>query len=517
MPHYDHNGSNGGGTGGETPPEEDSLGDEVAALTTRVENLEAAVASLNARMHTHETGGTTNPVTPVTVTYSESTDFFLRTGCGAYKLYVYPRDGTSFANHAAEAASLRTSDRLNVIVLVFNLNDYRGTDTIDSNFITDTVAASFTSIRANNFMCIVRVVYDYVGNGSASDPAPSRVLTHINQLASTFNSNKDVILFYQSGMLGSYGEWFESANHGNDNWPIEDNGGGLKLAMVQRQLEQWTDRPIAIRYPRHLRWFLNDESTVDDATPQPSSPRITGTGNADRLTEHDDSFLANPTNGGTYHFNGEDERGDKAWQIARMAAKNLFISVEQEDFGDQGQGAKDLRESRWSEFEDRRVISFSEDYTAATMDWWATEVNPDTGRTYRQDMDRYAGYRLVLVRGSFPTSVVNTDNYVFSLTWKNVGWTTTHKAFTPKVKFGSQAVVTATADKTSKAVLPGGAEVTITYTVNTPATTGSQALKFEYDDPDSLTDVAYNLRPANVGIYDTGTGLVDLQHSVTVT
>ena len=494
-----------------TPPR---LYDQVRLQAAGAVTLGQSVASLNDRVFALE-GGTPPTVTPQVVNYQEDTGPFLNPGNGFYKLYVYPRDGTSFAQHATEASNLRTSNYLNVIVLVFNLNAYRGTDTIDASFITNTIRASLEAIRDAGFTCIVRFAYDYSGD-STNDPANARVLTHINQVADACNDNKDVILAYQAGFLGTYGEWFASTNHGNDNWPIASNGGSLKAAVVQRIMDQFEDRPVLIRYPRHLRYFLNDENWGPDGTsPNPGSPRVTPTS---RLGSHNDSMMAGPEDGGTYEWGPNlDRRGDKPWLVAWLNANRSLSTGEEEDFGDTAEADMVARRARFGEFDSFRYHALSEDYTISTTDMWKETTNPATGRTYWEDLRRFMGYRYVMRQGRFPLEADSEGAFSFTMDIENVGYGETVKDYDFRLRFGAGGSAVVLTPSVETSAWYKDQVTTVTFSCTAPTlTAGAKALFMDIIDPDGAPSPEYNIRPANNGVWDGGNGRINLLAQVTV-
>lgn len=475
--------------------------------------LGLSVGSLGDRVSALEQG-TPPTVFPQVIPYQEDSGAFLNPGQGFYKLYAYPNYGTSFADHASEASGLRTTKSLNVILLVFNLNAYRGTDTVAASFITNTIRASFTALRNAGFKAIVRFVYDYSGSAT-NDPANARVLLHIAQVADACNDNKDVILAYQGGWVGAYGEWFDSTNQGSDNWPIGSNGGSLKAAIIQKMLDEFEDRRILLRYPRHLRYLVNEENWGPDGTsPNPGSPRVTP---IDRLGNHNDSFLESLADGGTYEWPpNTDQRGDKAWLIGWLAAHHGPSSGEEEDFGDQSAGKQTQRKSRFGEFASLRFHALSEDYSTGTTDMWKATTNPATGRTYWEDLKRYMGARLVFLQGSFPLEQASGGAFAFDLEVKNVGYGDPLIDYDFKVRFGAVGPIDVTPDIPTSEWYKGGATHTVHFTGTAPTlSAGTQyPLRLDMVDPDGAPSPTFNWRPANTGVWDGTNGRIDLKVQV---
>ena len=66
----------------------------------------------------------------------------------------------------------------------------------------------------------------------------------------TFNQNKDVILSYQTGSIGKYGEWYYTDNSSEfgDEGNINQSQWLNRKDVVDAMLTNFEDLPIQVRY-----------------------------------------------------------------------------------------------------------------------------------------------------------------------------------------------------------------------------------------------------------------------------
>ncbi|CAM2010135.1 DUF4874 domain-containing protein [Acanthopleuribacter pedis] len=142
------------------------------------------------------------------------------------------------------------------------------------------IRANFSAMRAAGVKGIVRISYNDALSGE--DASLEWMDVHLGQLAPIFEANKDVIAFFQAGMIGAWGEWHSSASG-------HDTPAG-RAAVWRLLLQHLPDcLPIQVRTPGFIREL---EATAPAAVGNCSS--------AARIAHHNDCWLANETDGGTY-------------------------------------------------------------------------------------------------------------------------------------------------------------------------------------------------------------------------
>ena len=202
----------------------------------------------------------------------------------------------------AKVRALQPSDTL--VWIYFRLDNYR--DERDNYGVTltdyhsklldqaalNTIDKVFDTARSRGLKLVIRFVYN-PGPKSSSDPLKvnpdvplSLVLDHIDQLKPILQNNTDVIAAMQAGFVGHWGEWHSSKylNNLEDRKRITDT----LLTVLP------SDRMLMLRYPRYQQRFY--EGPISD------SQAFTGT-NLSRLGLHDDAFLKDDTDDGTFKSN----------------------------------------------------------------------------------------------------------------------------------------------------------------------------------------------------------------------
>lgn len=166
------------------------------------------------------------------------------------------------------------------------------------------IRESLTAARRAGLKVIFRAAYGYTSRDYRTDPKDmERILGHIRQMGAVLTENVEVLCGVQAGMLGPWGEW-----HGS-NW-----GDPPSLEARRKVLFAWLDTlpaPITvdIRRPMFIRDIYADEpegSTLSAQTAY-SGSRLSRTG------FHDDSFLALPSDSGTFVEAGWDRERELKW------------------------------------------------------------------------------------------------------------------------------------------------------------------------------------------------------------
>ncbi len=154
----------------------------------------------------------------------------------------------------------------------------------------------FRRVREHGFKLILRFRYGEQGD------APWEVIqTHLDQLLPLVRENADVVAVFQAGFLGRWGEW-----HCWEATAICHEGPEEKRYVLERILRalEGTGVPVAVRYPQAKAQYLGHTG------PLPPAPLGGfGGGVEGRIAHHNDCFLANATDMGTY-----PEENPQAWR-----------------------------------------------------------------------------------------------------------------------------------------------------------------------------------------------------------
>ncbi|MDP3157383.1 MAG: DUF4832 domain-containing protein [Archangium sp.] len=146
------------------------------------------------------------------------------------------------------------------------------------------VSAGLGRVRTAGIKVILRFQYNE-GPIGAADASRAQVLAHLTQLQPILQANADVIAAMQAGFIGAWGEWHSSSN-GLDNTAD-------RTAILQGILAALpASRMVQVRTPH----FVDDIFPGGALSP---TQAFSGT-NAARTGHHNDCFLANNSDYGTY-------------------------------------------------------------------------------------------------------------------------------------------------------------------------------------------------------------------------
>jgi hypothetical protein len=166
---------------------------------------------------------------------------------------------------------------------VVRLDPYRTVKTLPAKVLSD-LDAGFAKVRAAKIKVILRFTYNDPNEGSTQDAAVDIIVGHIAQVKDVVRKNADVVAVWQAGFIGQWGEWHDSTSGletpGNRKMVID-----AIIAALPPGLTTQVRTPMfkAEWYPTSLL-----DAQAFDGTPQ------------SRIGQHNDCFLANDTDFGTY-------------------------------------------------------------------------------------------------------------------------------------------------------------------------------------------------------------------------
>lgn len=147
----------------------------------------------------------------------------------------------------------------------------------------------FALMRSSGIKVALR--FAYTDNSSVDAPI-NIVLRHIQQLTPLLQQNSDVILALQTGFIGEWGEGYYTDYYGTP--PFDSTQWSWRSQIVAAEMEALPkNRMIQVRYVSYIYALAND------TTPIQPSEAYSGTLKA-RLGNHNDCFLADATDEGTY-------------------------------------------------------------------------------------------------------------------------------------------------------------------------------------------------------------------------
>jgi hypothetical protein len=316
-----------------------------------------------------------------------------------------------------------------------------------------------------------------------------RILEHVRQLGAVLTENADVLCGVQAGMLGPWGEW-----HGS-NW-----GDPPALEARRKVLFAWLDAlPVSIsvdiRRPMFIRDICADEpggSTLSEKTGY-SGSRLSRTG------FHDDSFLALPSDSGTFVEPGWDRQRELKWcsQHGRFTPSG-GETVPTSAPTPIGQVVTEMEQFHTS------YLNIA--YHTGTLDRWRqAEYQGENGF---QHISRRLGYRLVAERLRYPAKAKSGETCHLEITLTNSGFASPHLprqvAFALAPGDGKAARLVVLKDADPRRWGPEAGTVTLRGEISVPADAkpGKWQLMIQLADPSpSLHDDGrYAIRLANEAI-----------------
>jgi len=344
---------------------------------------------------------------------------------------------------------------------------------------------AFVRVRGAGLKLVLRVSYnDPAAPGSdPRDASLVRIHEHIARLAPTLAANADVIAYWQAGFIGAWGEWHDSTNGLDDP--------DARLAVRDALLAALPPgRSLQFRQPADLqRWY-------------PSPAVETSTGPQARIGLHNDCFLADDTDVGTYP-DGEPQRS----YIRQLSAVTPFggETCQPPDPAQARNSCADiLREGA-----EYHVSYLGEDYYTPTFhDTWAAQGCLGTVRTR-------LGYRFELTRLAHTASAAPGETIGLRLELVNRGWARLHNARPVQLLLrhedSGQVVRIPLVGVDPRQWTPGQL-IQINRRLDLPAglASGPYALLIALpdEDPRLANDPRYAIRPANA---DQGTQGWDAQ------
>ncbi|MEX0680513.1 MAG: DUF4832 domain-containing protein [Balneolales bacterium] len=292
------------------------------------------------------------------------------------------------------------------------LSDFRESD-ISEEFL-DRMRADFETLREAGLKTLFKFRYTN-GIPDDVDPDPNtfdapleRVLSHLDQLAPLFQEYYDVIAVAQAGFIGAWGEW-----HGSYYGLTTTTNMRTILFHFLDILPE--DRMIQIRRPVYI-WHIYNLGLYGD--PLTKEEAYSGT-NRSRTGHHNDCFMTNETNAGTYY--GLDTLGQSTGRLDIEETKdflnlnNRYVPMGGEtctprddvDFYGCEFSLEELARMRWS--------LLNHGFSRDILDVWVEQG-------CMPEVERRLGYRFALQEGSYTEQSRPGGIFRFNLQLENKGF-----------------------------------------------------------------------------------------------
>lgn len=410
------------------------------------------------------------------------------------------------------------ADGITLLRAYYNIDEFREVPL--SRSALDGIASDLAVVRQVGIKIIPRFAYSFPCAGSlepcsidVSDPrnfdAPlNRVLEHLDQLAPVLRAGSDVIAFMEMGFVGAWGEWHHSSNLLiNPDNRINTSSA----AIVERVLWVLPDTRMAVlRYPYNKQQLfgpnpLNQEQAFS-RTPQA------------RIGAHNDCFLANNTDRGTYRApvnlpidqNIQTQRAYASLdtRFVPHGGETCSAGPDAVPYIGCANAMKDLALFHWT--------TINIEYQSQVIALWKEEG-------CFAEIQRRLGYRFRLIDADIPGSVKAGDAFTLGFTITNDGWAAPYNPRAVLIVLRhsrSGRIFTIPVSEDPRRWAPDEPQVvTIAATMPAEADVGDYQVLLNLPDPEPTlySRPEYSIRLANVGLWEASTGSNVLPVGVTVT
>lgn len=334
-----------------------------------------------------------------TVTYRPADTDFCNPERGYYSQYtVRFENGKTPKPISSAVIELKRKSRQTLTMSMFYLTDFMEGDI--SSEALDIIRQSFKAHRDAGMKTIVRFAYKD-NNDEASkpyDPEVDIVLRHVEQLKPIFQENSDIILVFQAGFCGSWGEWAYTThfNQSLSNSEAYEPRRKLIRALLDA-LPQ--DRQVAVRTPMLkfglFKTKLRDTITFETAYNGSDLSRIAG---------HNDCFISSSSDWGTYGSKKDRVLWEKESAYTIMGGETCSGDP---TYCECARSVKELETYHWT-YQNRG-------YHSGTFKVWEDGLCMD-------EISMRLGYRFVLDKAVFNSDFKAGTTLTVSMYLKNVGF-----------------------------------------------------------------------------------------------
>lgn len=397
------------------------------------------------------------------------------------------------------SSSWGASEKRSLVVVLYNFNKFKSKD------LSDKVLAGFDEdmqeLRKYGLKCVLRFAYTETENDKV-DATPEWVKRHLEQLKPHLAANADVIYVLEAGFVGVWGEWYYTANYGNESQHMNSKRRKVVQYLFDNAPE---DRFILFRYSMLKTEYFGDKTALSAAE------GFSGTMRA-RWGCHNDAFLNNWGNDGTYASTNKDD--DPAVR-AYVAQETLYVP----NGGETNVESSSLAESVYT----KAPAEMAEYHWSFCGTSYATQV---TGRWRSSGifdtLNVHMGYRYNLLEGKFGDEAAPTGKLNVSIRLRNDGYAPIYNErpvyLVLKSNQNSEFSIQLKADP--RWWLPNGRVSWISEQVTIPADLPEGTYHLYLYMPDKYEairdDARYAVRLANKNIWDENTGYNDLGAEVVI-
>ncbi len=340
----------------------------------------------------------------------------------------------------------------------------------------------FKLVREAGMKCLIR--FGYSESIGEPDAPLSIILEQIAQLKPILRANADIIAVMQAGFIGAWGEWHSSTNG-------LDNAADRRKILFAELNALPKSRMIMVRTPYYV-WGIFDRTT-----PITRTEAFNGS-NYSRVGQHNDCFLANWNDYGTYvDTTVGHEYIAKDCLYAPMGGETCHVSK----YCEPGNALYQLARLHWS---------------LLNSGW-----NPEVYKLWEKEgclnqVKKRLGYRFELLSGTYDDSLGVGSGFHYSIRLTNVGFAA---LFNPR---DVQIILQRNSDSDRYAAsLPidprfwePGDTVDVAGEIGIPLNLPAGEYSLYLNLPDPVPQLhsrpSYSIRLANIGVWNSSTGFNSL-------
>ena len=330
----------------------------------------------------------------VSKTFKESTAIFANPERGFYKHYDFLNSSASPLSVSALQAA-RVESNITLFYTGHYLTEFVKSD-ISDKFL-NLVRKNMQALREAGAKCILRFAYTNSQSKHPYDAEPKWVARHIEQLKPILQEYSDVILCFQSGFIGVWGEGYYTDNFFFDPQTPEEHK--LRKEVIDAMLDAIpADRQVALRTPMFKRnmYATSYTDTLTLATAYDGSAKA-------RICAFNDCFGASADDYGTFIGKDTREYWRKETRYTLMGGETCGLS----DYCKCKQSIKDCEDFHWT--------YMNSGYNADVLNRWESDG-------CMNEVKRRLGYRLSLVDVATSSTAAAGEYYRVKMNVKNSGF-----------------------------------------------------------------------------------------------
>lgn len=342
-----------------------------------------------------------------TVVYTKSSTIIANPERGLQKYTITDANYNTNTNYTnLDLNTLTTwrtgTDKVTVIYRYFYLNNFLNSDI--SQIYLNNMQKDFDVIRNSGIKCIIRFSYSDAQSTQPQQPTKAQILSHLSQLAPIMNTNKDVILSHQAGLIGTWGEWYytNSTEFGTDGTISPAQWQNRKDVVDAMLTATSIEIPLQVRYAG-IKKTLYGSVALTPSTAYKNTPNA-------RIGFFNDAFLNDWGDQGMYSVSSQYQNPISTADYKYIANETKYTPMTGETDGvnaprtDGPNAVYEMDSTNWT--------TLNRDYFATN---WTNWIN--TG--YYNEILSRLGYRFVLDSTEF---ILNGNQLSVNIILQNEGF-----------------------------------------------------------------------------------------------